>query len=128
MCIYTHIYILTYTPAQTHLHMHSQVLEEELYKKYGVTLNSETETIYSAGYAGQQMYHQPPPQQHQTLCIDGLAHNFVSSQARNEATNRGGGLTAKVFGFGGGFKGYKKHDGGERLVIYCTKCGMSSLH
>lgn len=63
----------------------------------------------------------------QKLCIDGLAHNFVTSQARNEATDRGGVLTAKMFGFGGGLKGSSKHDRGDRLVIYCTKCGASPV-
>ena len=44
--------------------------------------------------------------------------------ARNEATDRGGGLSANAFGFGGGAEGHSKHDHGDRVVLYCTKCGQ----
>jgi hypothetical protein len=61
--------------------------------------------------------------QNQGLCVDGQAHNFMPVNARNEAIDRGAGLTAKFFGFGGGAKAKSKHDHGDRVLIFCTKCG-----
>ena len=55
------------------------------------------------------------------MCSDG--HDFQAVTARNDATDRGAGAKAGWFGFGAGAKGHSKHDHGDRVVLYCKKCG-----
>ncbi len=52
-------------------------------------------------------------------------HEFETRVLKNDATNRNGGLNASVapVGIGAGVNAQSEHDHGERLVIYCKKCG-----
>ena len=58
-----------------------------------------------------------------SACHDGQAHDFRAHSAKNEYKERGLGVKAMLGGTGGGLQGQSKHDRGERIVIYCTKCG-----
>ena len=51
-------------------------------------------------------------------------HDFETRVLKNDATNRNGGLHASTpVGIGAGVNAQSEHDHGERLVIYCKKCG-----
>ncbi len=61
------------------------------------------------------------------LCPAGGAHDFQQALARNDATDRGAGAKVGWMGFGGGVKGHSKHDRGDRVVLYCKKCGADKV-
>jgi len=77
----------------------------------------------------------PDPKTKQTqndvngLCSDGKPHQWVSSQSlANDKTDRGGKVSVKVVGVGGGgLKGHSMHDHGDRGFLYCTKCRSQTV-
>ena len=60
----------------------------------------------------------------QGVCIDGRGHDFINTTARNQTSGRQANVMANVCGMGGGgIQGVATLDGGERVVIYCKRCG-----
>ena len=59
-------------------------------------------------------------------CVDGGVHTFQPIKVKNDTTNHLGqaGVYTPV-GIEGGLKGQSEHDHGERLVLFCSKCGKT---
>ena len=58
-------------------------------------------------------------------CLDGGAHDFQHVAAENEKKSLVGGVKAMFMGTGGGAKAKNSNDKGQRVILYCRKCGKS---
>ena len=58
------------------------------------------------------------------MCCDGKLHKYLCSQSlSNDKTDRGGKVSVKVLGAGGGgLAGHSKHDHGDRGIKFCERC------
>ena len=51
-------------------------------------------------------------------------HDWIEKVLKNDTDSVGRGIQANAFGVaGGGVNGHLEHGGGQRLTIYCKKCG-----
>jgi hypothetical protein len=57
------------------------------------------------------------------LCPSGGPHEFHHVSAENEKRDLSGGVQAIFMGTGGGVKAKNSRDKGQRVVLYCKKCG-----
>ena len=60
-----------------------------------------------------------------TPCVDGGPHDFHDVTAQNEKKSLAGGVKAMFMGTGGGAKAKNSSDKGQRVILYCRKCGKS---
>ncbi len=64
-------------------------------------------------------------EQQLTTCVDGGPHDFQYVAAENEKKSLVGGCLAMFMGTGGGAKAKSSNDKGQRVILYCRKCGKS---
>jgi hypothetical protein len=62
-----------------------------------------------------------------TTCIDGGPHDFQHVAAENEKKSLVGGVKAMFMGTGGGAKAKSSSDKGQRVILYCRKCGQKDI-
>lgn len=91
------------------------------------TQGVRVETWLGGGGMQAAKQQQPSPPEPPQLCVDGEAHNFQAAKARNDTTDRGAAVNAKAMGMGGGVSGHSKHDHGDRVVLFCSKCGATKV-
>jgi hypothetical protein len=61
------------------------------------------------------------------VCIGGGPHDFQHVSAENEKKSLSGGLKAMFMGTGGGAKAKNSSDKGQRVILYCRKCGKDKI-
>jgi len=61
------------------------------------------------------------------LCPGGGPHDFTHVSAQNEKKSISAGLKAIFVGTGGGANAKKSSDKGQRVILYCKKCGAEKI-
>jgi hypothetical protein len=61
------------------------------------------------------------------VCIGGGPHDFQHVSAENEKKSLFGGFKAMFMGTGGGATAENSSDTGQRVILYCKKCGKDKI-